>query len=447
MIAIHVELYRDAFHGLRGTGEPDWPPGPYRPLGTLIAGAHTLSEDDPHRDRALDALRRVAAAPPPVIETPDHQVLGLPPTYAPKTWLPEEKAVKDISNHLDLSLVGMDSGSRTLKPQNGVVLAGRDIRFYVDLDCDEAELAALDAAAKRVPYFGTSKDPADVTVTASDLPPAIPPTVVRWYPNPGGPTRGWQPNTIDWLEANYQRVFGHDPAVTQLPPIPSAGFVQPLQYESEPPEARVRLPIARLTRAVPNNHIPKLMAPLHAELSEALPGWSLFPITISHEVDARMANGDGRCVGFGLKHSNPGTLTPDVVAEVTGVLARSVAFLPAAKTGFVVGDSGALRSSTWVGPAEIWYSVTPLRAFPDERIVKYQLAAELKERYGTELVDLQLRRTPRIRRDGRWSNAVLSDGLDQWWAEIALSELIDGPLLLGAGTEYGFGTFRPRRKK
>lgn len=269
---------------------------------------------------------------------------------------------------------------------------------------------------------------------------------MRWYPHLGGPTHGWQTNTIDWFEANYERIFGDDAAVSQLPPIPPAGFVQTLRYDHQEPASRVDLPIAQLTRAVPNNHIPRLMAPLQAELSEKLPGWRLFPLTVSHETDKPRTSGDGRCVGFGLKPIASIALSPEEIADATNALGHFVALLPAPERGLVVGDSGTLNPRTWAGPADTWYSVTPLRAFPDERIVKYQLAAELEEYYDAEIVDLQLCRTPRIRRDGRWSNAVLVDGLDQWWAEITLTKPVDGPLLLGAATEHGFGTFRPSRK-
>lgn len=448
MITIRVALYRGSFHGLRDTGEPDWPPSPRRVLGALLAGAHALVGDDPARDRALATLRRVAATPPPVIDTPAATPLELPPTYAPKTWLPDTKGADGIEDFLDLSLVGMDTASRTLKPQDGVALAAEVIAFHVDLDCDDADLAALDAAARRVPYFGTSKDPADLSVTgADDLAASPQPPLERWYPDPrlDGHTYGWQPNTIDWFEANFQRIFGRDEAVTELPPILPAGFVQPLVYSHDVPATRVEFPISQLTRSVPNHRIPTLIRRLNDELDDALPGWRAFPLTISHEFAETNANGDGRCVGFGLTPADGGDPPVGEQAEAGEFLARYVALLREQPDGLIVGRSGALKPATWIGPADTWYSTTPLRAFADERVVLHELAAQLNgRRYGVGLKELALQRTPRIRRNGRWSNGDLADGLDQWWAELTVSEQIEGPLLLGAATDRGFGTFRPR---
>lgn len=456
MITIHVALYRSSFHGLRDTGQPDWPPSPRRILGALIAGAYALP-DDLIRDRALEALRRLSCSSAPVIDAPRHAPLGLPPTYAPKTWLPDTTRAAAIGDNLDLSLFGVDTRSRTLKPQGGVALTDTTIAFHVDLICDEVDLAALDAAARHVPYFGTSRDPADLSVTRTQRlgdPPE--PAQERWYPHSrsDGHTHGWQSNTFDWFEANFQRTFGRDPAVAQLPPIPPAGFVEQLAYRLEAPAIHVTFPIAQLTRSVPNNRIPGLIKQLSHELASLLSGWQVFPLTVSDEWADPKANGDGRCVGFGL------TLTPvdaDVLdararatkwtqerAQAQQLLAKHVALLRVEADGLVVGRSAALNPVTWTGPADTWYSTTPLRAFPDERVVHYELSTQLNERYGVEVTELALQRGPRIRRNGRWSNSDLADGLNQWWAEITLSEQVEGPLLLGAATERGFGTFRPR---
>lgn len=446
MITIHVTLYRNGFHGLRDTGEPDWPPSPRRILGALLAGAHAVA-DDSTRDRALDALQRLAAAPSPIIDAPTAIPLGLPGTYAPKTWLPDDKSPKVIDNFLDLSLIGLNTKSRVLKPQDGVALAGGTIMFHIDLDCGDAELAALEAAARHVPYFGTSKDPADLSVTDADNLDAPPkPPLERWYPDARipGPAHGWQSNTVKWFEDNFQRAFGRDPAIAGLPPIPPAGFVRPLSYGRDIPPIRAAFSTAQLARSVPNHRIPPLILHLNTAIAEAVPDWRAFPLTVSHERDKPSANGDGRCVGFGLLRLDGSDFSVEEQARAGELLARYVAQLPEQPDGLVVGRSGALNPTTWTGPAKTWYSTTPLRAFPDKRVVHYELAKQLNERYGVELRDLALQHTPRIRRNGYWSNGDLADGLAQWWAELTVSEQIEGPLLLGAATDRGFGMFRPR---
>lgn len=464
MITIRVSLYRGAFHGLRDTTEPDWPPSPKRLLGALLAGAYALDPNDPVRTLALSTLHRLSAARPPIIDVPRALPLGLPATYAPKTWLPEKKNVTGIEDYLDLSILGMDTKNRALKHLDGVSLSGKEIEFHIDLECNTDEIGALNAAASRLAYFGTAKDTADITVSVSevnvegdsggecDTADSQPSARERWYPSPdyGGDTQGWQENTIEWYEANYQRVFGQDPFIARLPPILPTGFVSMVHYSRERASVGTQtLSVVPLRRSLPNHRIPTLLADLCKVLEADSSEYHLMPLTVSHESVRRAAGGDGRCVGIAVVRkdmTNDGTAR-DEAAEadrlrlVVSKVSTAVDSLPESQ-GLIVGSSSALSSPTWIGPAKRWYSTTPLRAFPDVRVARFELESELRRRFDTEPVEVMLSPSPRIKRNGLWAEAEYTDGLTQWWAEITLPDHIAGPIQLGAATERGFGVFR-----
>ena len=461
MITVRITLYRSAFHGLRDTGEPDWPPSPKRLLGALLAGPYTLDLDDPARALALGTLHRLAATRPPIIDVPRALPLGLPATYAPKTWLPEKKNVTAIEGYLDLSILGMNTANRALKHQDGVDLAGKEIEFHIDLECNPDEIGALNAAASQLAYFGTAKDAADITVSVNVEADSVGPcdttdspsgVCERWYPssNYGGDTQGWQENTIEWSEANYQRVFGQDPAITRLPPIPSTGFVSMVHYSrARASVATQALSVVPLRRSVPNHRIPALLADLCKVLGADSSEYHLMPLTVSHESARKAAGGDGRCVGLAVVRKdvdNDGTVRGDEIESermrlVVSEVSTAVESLPESD-GLIVGSPSALRSGTWVGPAKRWYSTTPLRAFPDERVARFELESELRRRFDTQPIEVMLSRSARIKRNGLWAEAEHTDGLTQWWAEIKLPDDIAGPIQLGAATERGFGVFR-----
>ncbi len=471
MITIRVSLYRSAFHGLRDTGEPDWPPSPKRLFGALLAGAYALDPNDPVRTLALSTLHRMAATRPPIIDVPAALPLGLPATYAPKTWLPEKKNVTGIEDYLDLSILGMDTKNRALKHLDGVGLSGKEIEFHIDLECNTDEIGALNAAASRLAYFGTAKDTADITVSVSeanvegdsggacDTADSQPSARERWYPSSdyGGDTQGWQENTIEWYEANYQRVFGQDPTITQLPPIPATGFVSMLHYSRQRVSVGAQaLSVVPLRRSVLNHRIPALLADLCKVLEADSSEYHLMPLTVSHESVRRAAGGDGRCVGIAVVRkdvangetgvANDGTVRDEAaeaeqVRLVVSKVSAVVESLPESD-GLIVGSSSALRSPTWVGSAKRWYSTTPLRAFPDKRVARFELESELRHRFDTETVEVVLSRSPHIKRNGLWAEAEYTDGLTQWWAEIVLPHHTEGPIQLGAATERGFGVFR-----
>lgn len=402
----------------------------------------------PVRQRSLAALARIATSPPPIIDAPPAIDLRLPQTYMQKTGIPDHTTAKEIGSFVDLSLLGMDTKSRVAKRQNGVILADDRIEFHVDIDCRDGEMSALVAAAHNVPYFGSSKNPADLSVTAnSNLGDSPTTPLERWYgeARAGGRSQGWQSNTIEWFEINFQRIHGSDVFVGTLPPVEPSGYVLPLNYSKTPPPTHLEFPIAALPRSVPHHRIPEIIDAVNSAADLPV-GWTAFAITVSHETAETNASGDGRCVGIGLAPDEHDRRSAGDIDAVATYLARMAESVGAVADGFTVGQSRALRPASWIGPAKSWYSTTPLRAYPDERVARWQISEQLRDRYGVEITELTLQHNPRIANNGRWAERDVTDGYRQWWAEFTVSAPIDGPLLLGQATARGFGTFRPRSR-
>ncbi|GAA2094543.1 type I-G CRISPR-associated protein Csb2 [Brevibacterium salitolerans] len=432
-IAVTVRLLRPAFHGLDSQGQAQWPPAPVRLLGALKAGAHALGDSQTAK-RAHTALARIAGSPPPVIHTPEAKDLRIPGTYTDRTWLPEKLTSAHGSKpeqYLGLEAFGLDSKNRDLKPQGAMALAGHVIDVHVDVDLSSDEIEALDAAAALVPYFGRSQDHAMLQVRPVERGSTPSSSCVSWYPreDAAGQTRGWQPNTIEWMDENYTRVFGEDPALRVLPPLAAVAYTRSLTYH----RVRVRkgsMTVIPLETSIEQHRVQKLFL----EMSRLMPsGWHVFPLTVSGHAAA-----DGRLVGVGLLGpeghdwaQSPAQLVLEAVANANLPSGRSVRL------------SGAHEPSTWENPSRRWISTTPLRGFPDARVLSHVLAEEIAARYGSASVVLDAQASPVRAQDHRWSSEGLTDGFGQWWVTIETADEIEGPLMLGASTDRGFGMFRP----
>ncbi|SDC21079.1 CRISPR-associated protein GSU0054/csb2, Dpsyc system [Sanguibacter gelidistatuariae] len=458
MLVIDIHWFRAAYHGQREDGEPDWPPAPARLLGALLAGAHQLPSPTA-KVPALRALRSIAASAPPFIDAPLARSLGTPATYTEGTWLPDVATAKTLGKLLDLGVVSMDSQSRVAKRQDAMALADDLLSFIVDVDLPADELEGLREAAGCVAYFGRSNDPADLTVEVvheADVHATIPTGHrERWYPRrtSRGSVRGWLPSTLDWYDASFARTFGTDASVSSLPPIPADGYVDPLSYDRTPPVATrtsSACTVVPLLRSVPQHLVSALIAEVTSALEDSgqnavggqAPAWFTFAATVSGGM-----HDDGRCVGVGLApraevlpdNSDVGPASASAVVERI-VLSRAAT--PGSRS--IVGP-GALDPDHWTGPESHWFSATPLRGFPDERVIRHMMEVTLRERFGVGLTALTVRQSPLYAYEARWPNGDLADGLGQWWCELHLSAPIAGPLVLGAGTDHGFGLFHPSR--
>ncbi|WP_309130787.1 type I-U CRISPR-associated protein Csb2 [Brevibacterium sp.] len=435
-LLVTVTLFRPTFHGHGRTGEVQWPPSPIRLLGALKQGAHSLESSDTAR-RAHDALNRLVAAPPPIIHTSDHRDLAIPDTYTDRTWLPSRLSAthgETAVEYLGLEHFGMDSHNRVAKPQGAVALAGRRLEFRIEIELEPEHIEALDAAARLVPYFGRSNDPAMLNVLSIDDTYAASRHLIAWHPSkrPMGHLLGWQPNTIAWMDENHRRRFSEDGSINVLPTLPPDAYTQPLSYSRAVPRQE-RMHVLELPTSVPQPRAPALMR----EIAEVLPPqWRALPLTASLHPQS-----DGRLAGIGL--------LPLEIAEVPPPLAAVNAVINRCVYDRAAVTSGAVRTldpSTWTRSAIRWTSTTPLRGFPDIRVLSYNLCQETQEHFGTGVTITEAHSEPHRRGEHRWPSSAYSDGLAQWWLEIEFDGPVEGPLALGASTDHGFGMFLPHKE-
>jgi len=211
--------------------------------------------------------------------------------------------------------------------------------------------------------------------------------------------------------------------------------------------------------SVPHHLIPGLITPINAALADKDLPWQAFPATVCNSRHA-----DGRCVGIGLmprfdqrSRTDDTVLSPPARRKEGEQAAAAVEHILVDHVERVLVDRSvperravisprALNPETWYGPTRQWFSVTPLRAFPDERVLRHQLNREIEERYGRRVAAVHMARTPDATYVSRWRTDGLLDGLDQWWGEIELDTEIGGPLMLGEAIDSGYGLFHPRTR-
>lgn len=473
MLTVIVHFHRRFFHGLREDGSVDWPPSPARLAGALMAGAHAL-KDPAVQEAALGAIRAITCADPPAISAPQHVALGIPDTFTEQSWLPDRATAKTLKSYVDLGLLAMASTSRTKKPQDGVALADDWLGFEIDASLSDNEALALSQAAAQIGYFGRSSDPAEILVHRGKLDDAVSAGIIhsgsieadlrrQWWPRPSarGLTRGWQPNTVDWYEANFARTFGTDVKTSSLSPLPALGYVRPLHYSTVLPQDE-NCTVVPLERSIPQHSAPTILSALNTELPA---GWLAFPAVFT---TSRWA--DGRCVGIGLMRqvaqranqgpssvassstdtsvvveTGPSNASTDLV-HVEMLVEQWLASRSDLPGGQRVISADALDASHWSSTSRHWRSVTPLRAFPDLRVLQHQLSIEADRRFGSGITVVEASVEPVPRFAERWSNARFTDGYGQWWLEIEFDDEITGPVLLGASTDHGHGLFRPLKE-
>ena len=433
-IALTADFVTPAFHGLRDDGEPDWPPSPLRLAGALMSGCH---HDLPDAE-ARAALAALVALPQPEVWVPDHVRADLPATYAPRSGAPTSGAVtgKKLAKWADESLVGLASTARVAKPVGGVYLAGRRVVYLVDDPRQTVDVAALDRAARRVPYFGRSHNVCDVSAAHESPDTAADDEALsRWVPEPDrrGSTRGWSPASLPWMDANHEITVSGSPR-PRLPAGPysvAMRYVRPRRVPSIPsPGSAIR--VLPLRRSQPAGAVRGLMSSLKVPS-----GTTLFPCVFTEGEYA-----DGRVLGVAVLSAL--STTPSAPDPVPLLAAESS--LRAAHPDLFAEPGGSsaavsLSPNFWGRSSRVWRSATPLRAFPDIRVVDRILVDELQRITGRSVQLLRADKAPRLPGEQRWRQP--GDGLDQWWVSLMFDTEVAGPLQAGATQDEGFGLFVP----
>lgn len=425
-IQVNVELLCGSYRGRAvDQDRTSWPPSPVRMLGALLAGAHSLdgSHGDTPTGKCADArraLEQITTAPPPLIVTPEAPV-ELADTVV---WFAPRDA--GDSYRVELSRLVrrpavLSSSNLVSKPRTVSLLPlGNVIRFNIDTDIDDEQLwSALASAAAAVPFFGSSADPAQITVERVETYPEPEHGEHLWRPVPAAaartaPLRCWTPATVSWFDDNH---------IHRGAPV-ADWRVTTTNYTQRP--ARI------LDPGSPENghfHMLTLPAPItmleYADRLAGVQGWKNADILPAVEFNA-----PDRVRGFGLYGPRVDELLDSAPDDLIG--------------GDFPGSFHAWEPATWVGPSRRWVSATPTAAHRDPRAARVQIETQL-ERLGLRLTALSHRpfKPWHIRRlrvpvhYGLWFLTAEVPDLD--------SNPISGPLRIGECQSSGAGLLTPDR--
>lgn len=419
-IRITVDFWRPRFHGLRERGEPEWPPSPLRLAQAILSASHRPNFDAGAR-MAIESLTEL---PNPMITTPRVTTVALPSTYTHRTGGVNGSANGgDLKYILDLAVAGMSAVNLTAKPQGRVDLDDCEIVYDVDDPDESVDVEALDRAARRVPYLGRSQDGCDISVARVDTAAETSAGYLTLEPrySSAGTTRGWAPNSCEWMDINHQLMV--DGWVR--PPLAAESFMTRLSYRSAhtSDSETAQVQCIGLGRSMPGGRSRKLMQDA-SKLLEELPVQA-FPC-----VDAGYRFADGKFRGIGLI---AGSADEEDLAEAVRRM-HALNELSFDNPDLV---SQALRPSFWTKASTSWASATPLRAFPDERVVDHFVRSELARVTGQTPLALAFSKEPSRRWQRRWSQPP--DGLGLWWLEATFESRVQGPIVVGETKDQGFG--------
>lgn len=422
---IHADFHRPEFHGLRSNGTPEWPPSPLRLAQALMAGWGALGQPDDLRP-ALDALVRL---PAPVIHTPGMVTTSYPTLYAPHSGAVEKTSVTQMKKVFDLSHVGLARQNLVAKPTGKAVLDGTEVIF--DLQDPEriVDPRALDQIARAVSYFGRSRDLCDLWVTTEIDEHQLP--QMRWAPvtDRRANSRGWMELSTQWMDATYRAqtegldVPRPDPTFFQVP----LGYVPehlPAPSTEAPGAPGTAVRVFPVQRPVPARQIPGFMEPLTQT------GLTCFPCVFSGNEHAT-----GDLFGVGVVLNAEQAQDAALSSLVLDAQPKLATDLPETMTRYTTDPR------RWSATSSTWVCATAIRAFPDERVITYQLQQWAEQVAGTTLVELQLSREPLEPWQKQWRQ--LPEGLDGWWVQMRLADPVTGPVMIGASPELGYGLMIP----
>lgn len=443
-VLITVHLHGRTFRGRAGdASRTAWPPSPARLIGALLRGAHALDGADPHQPsgacaQARAAIRSLTSAPAPKIYTPEApRELARNQTWYARRNAPETLRVsaKEMERYVDLKCA-FDVRTMEAKPFTVSLLPDGDTLFYlVDTDPSDSAVAALDAAAQQVPFFGASSDHATISVRAADAGPDDSELTI-WVPDDtrrDATVRGWTENTVDWFDARHLLAVEESGASTMLHGdwrVPEISYRKTtVAYQragAEPSGGEHALLVIPLPRAETFHRFRELVNSFPESLrTRAFPA-----------VDLSRA---GVVRGIGI----PEATTADRDAAFAALPDEVLDFEP-------VAGLRSWAAQTWQGPAPLWVSATPAAAHRDPRIARAQLTHALATR-GLTLTAMV--RNPTLRFQTRALPAESRFGLWFVTAEPADLDTVGrlpspvGPIVIGDEKDKGCGVMLPRPRR
>lgn len=420
MAHIRVDfISRSTFHGLDRESVQEWPPSPLRLLGALIAGAHAI-DNEPARNRAIEAIRALTEQPAPIIHLPESTRLDHPDTYTEKSAPAVSRiSAGPLAQFVDFTQLGMVTSSRAAKPLRGRRLAEPTIIFDIGDGLTDTQLTNLQGAASQIGYFGRSQDHA--TVVVSDSEPDL--TLLTAFmpdPHPGGQQRGWTQSSFDWFEARHRAIMNEPGS-----PLPSdAGAFQPLRYgtsrRNHGDGGAVETGESQLTAVMFARGIRPADASRElARLGTIGPSVSLIPLVNYNYAPLKC---------YGVAVAGPLDARLSAAADIRHTLGSLA-------TNDAGTQSRLFFKYTSMSRTVRWITATPIRAFGHPLMLERALESAL----GTQVVIEAADTRPIDAWQQRLPDADLGDGLSQWFVRFRTDQPLQAPRMVGASSELGFG--------
>lgn len=461
------------FSGIRAGDDPfEWPPSPARLLSALIAGAATISITDPDQFKnCLSSIRVLETLPNPKIVAADARTDARDPLhFAPKvtdyptpSWKVDKKndltppttsrKSKAYENSLRKGVwpgfKGLSEVANVGKWINGSrTLLHPEVAYYVQVQDSKTRNQLkkdLDVAAAGVPYFGSSRDTATVSVTTGSLDNQNLKSRAIYRPIERlGRDKGWAPGLVDHLLKRHELLTSEGTDIGHPDHI-----VKKLSYLAIRPGAiHPTLTIATAETIQITDTAKRI-----GELNDAIEKNGL-SVRVIPMVNHLHPKSDGKLKGILVI---PDPLDEDdgftKIAEAAPVLADQERFPWLDETSVSDGhvqNLQSLRPRSVLEPTKIWQSATPVRSYPSVEYARARMLLDLEKITGVETDEVGLNihpASPATREFGRGHTLGAAPGFDRgmvpWHVEVEFPKAVQGPIQIGADTRLGYGLFVP----
>lgn len=456
------------FSGIRTGDDPfEWPPAPARILSALTAGAASVPEQF---EECIDSIRVLESLPNPIIVAAAAQTDPRDPLhFAPKvtdyptmSWTVDKKndlspptesrKSKAYENSLRKGvwpgLKGMSETANVGKRINGArALIHPEVSYYVQVRDPQMlkNLAAtLDEAAQGIPYFGSSRDTATVSVKTGG-PINVSKNQTTYHPiGVRGRDKGWAPGLVDHLLQRHTLLTTEGTDIGHPDHI-----VKKLSYlDTKPGVQTLTIPVAKSVDIIDT-------AKRFGEISDAVAESGL-SVRVIPMVNHLHEKSDGKLKGVLVIPATPENSDGFTkIAEAAPILADQERFPWLDEASVSSGDDQdlmSLRPRTVLEASKAWRSATPVRSYPSTQYARARLLLDLQKITGIEPDQIILNihpATPATREYGRGHTLGVAPGFDRgmvpWHVEVQFQHAVPGPLQIGTDTRLGYGLLVPQK--
>lgn len=431
---------------------PEWPPHPSRVFSALVAAAYR-SRQGMTVERRM-ALEWLESLPPPLIASPVADLSPAPTCFVPPGDCVEQKGKKGEEKYEH----GIHRWRQARHFPSAIILGEPVVGYGWQQEAEDSMLAVLADIAAGVTHVGTSHSlallrfgPGHLLLPAT-LQPALNGGVFLRVPIPG---RLAELDTLHEGKAGVRRPIptcerseGYRSLLPESQPsVPAQFELIALRLPGNPYDCDRAADLARAVRqavmAVLGDNAP---VAIHGHGAGDHVAWLPLP-----DVGHRHAR--GRIIGLGL--GLPVSLSTMQRTEILAAIARLDGVrLPDGRvielSVFAPSEQRprALQAKTWIGPAAVWATVTPVvldhpPKRPDEERLRAAVAKSLEYAGYPVPIDVAISPFSVLQGAPPAFRVPSPERKPRYHAVVRFTEPITGPVIAGRLRYFGVGLFRP----